>query len=81
MQLLKAYGQKVHVDIVVILNGKAPSISTCFECVEQTHIDLLQDRLPTPFGLVRSGVAPDHPDTKVVMIQCGSCPIIQRTVY
>lgn len=25
----------------------------------------VQDRLPTPFGLVRSGVAPDHNDTKV----------------
>ena len=25
----------------------------------------MQDRLPTPFGLVRSGVAPDHQDTKV----------------
>lgn len=24
-----------------------------------------QDRLPSPFGLVRSGVAPDHQDTKV----------------
>jgi hypothetical protein len=24
-----------------------------------------QDQLPTPFGLVRSGVAPDHPETKV----------------
>ena len=24
------------------------------------------DRLPTPFGLVRSGVAPDHPHTKNV---------------
>lgn len=23
------------------------------------------DRLPTPYGLVRSGVAPDHPETKV----------------
>ena len=22
------------------------------------------ERLPTPFGLVRSGVAPDHPETK-----------------
>ena len=28
------------------------------------QVDLL-DRLPTPFGLVRSGVAPDHPETKV----------------
>jgi hypothetical protein len=37
----------------------------------------LQDRLPTPFGLVRSGVAPDHPDTKVlhflVVIQPSTC--------
>ena len=24
------------------------------------------DRLPTPFGLVRSGVAPDHPEVKSV---------------
>lgn len=24
------------------------------------------DRLPTPFGLLRSGVAPDHPDTKLI---------------
>src|SRR3989440_4450034 len=28
-------------------------------------VDLL-DRLPTPFGLVRSGVAPDHPKIKTV---------------
>ncbi|XP_058114284.1 NADPH:adrenodoxin oxidoreductase, mitochondrial isoform X2 [Magnolia sinica] len=27
------------------------------------EIDII-DRLPTPFGLVRSGVAPDHPETK-----------------
>eukprot|EP00884_Botryococcus_braunii_P002903 jgi/Botrbrau1/12613/Bobra.0169s0140.1 len=27
------------------------------------------DRLPTPFGLVRSGVAPDHPGTKNVINQ------------
>ena len=29
------------------------------------HVDLL-DALPTPFGLVRSGVAPDHPEVKSV---------------
>ena len=28
-------------------------------------LDML-DRLPTPFGLVRSGVAPDHPKIKTV---------------
>ncbi|KAK9830361.1 hypothetical protein WJX72_011281 [[Myrmecia] bisecta] len=31
----------------------------------------LLDRLPTPFGLVRSGVAPDHPDTKNVINHFG----------
>ena len=28
------------------------------------EVDII-DRLPTPYGLVRSGVAPDHPETKV----------------
>ncbi|GAB4859099.1 hypothetical protein Ancab_010564 [Ancistrocladus abbreviatus] len=31
---------------------------------QRAEADIL-DRLPTPFGLVRSGVAPDHPETKV----------------
>lgn len=31
---------------------------------EVARVDII-DRLPTPFGLVRSGVAPDHPETKV----------------
>jgi hypothetical protein len=26
------------------------------------------DRLPTPFGLVRSGVAPDHPEVKAAQL-------------
>lgn len=33
---------------------------------EAAQVDII-DRLPTPFGLVRSGVAPDHPETKVTM--------------
>ncbi|WOL02191.1 NADPH:adrenodoxin oxidoreductase, mitochondrial isoform X2 [Canna indica] len=35
---------------------------------ENTEVDIL-DRLATPFGLVRSGVAPDHPETKIVVNQ------------
>ncbi|CAL8471382.1 g10924 [Coccomyxa elongata] len=35
---------------------------------EQARVDII-DRLPTPFGLVRSGVAPDHQDTKNVINQ------------
>jgi len=33
---------------------------------EGAQVDII-DRLPTPFGLVRSGVAPDHPETKLQM--------------
>jgi hypothetical protein len=39
---------------------------------EQPHMDLRVDmleRLPTPFGLVRYGVAPDHPEVKSVADQ------------
>ncbi|KAL0421813.1 UNVERIFIED_CONTAM: NADPH:adrenodoxin oxidoreductase, mitochondrial [Sesamum latifolium] len=35
---------------------------------EKVEVDII-DRLPTPFGLVRSGVAPDHPETKIVTNQ------------
>lgn len=30
----------------------------------------MYDRLPTPYGLVRYGVAPDHPEVKVCGLQC-----------
>ena len=33
---------------------------------DNVHVDIIEE-LPTPFGLVRSGVAPDHPDTKNVI--------------
>lgn len=35
---------------------------------DETNVDILE-RLPAPFGLVRSGVAPDHPETKIVCNQ------------
>ncbi|KAK7319976.1 hypothetical protein RJT34_04705 [Clitoria ternatea] len=35
---------------------------------QQAQVDII-DRLPTPFGLVSSGVAPDHPETKIVINQ------------
>lgn len=33
---------------------------------DHVHVDVY-DRLPTPFGLVRYGVAPDHPEVKSVI--------------
>jgi adrenodoxin-NADP+ reductase len=32
--------------------------------IEDAHVDMYE-RLPVPFGLVRYGVAPDHPEVKV----------------
>lgn len=37
---------------------------------QQAKVDII-DRLPMPFGLVRSGVAPDHPDTKKLATDSG----------
>nr|GMD13313.1 NADPH:adrenodoxin oxidoreductase, mitochondrial isoform X1 [Ipomoea batatas] len=48
---------------------------------EEAQVDII-DRLPTPFGLVRSGVAPDHPETKTVtnqfsrIVQNGRCSFL-----
>jgi len=49
--------------------GSGPSGMYCAEALlrggPDVHVDVI-DRLPTPFGLVRSGVAPDHQSTKGV---------------
>lgn len=39
---------------------------------EGAEVDII-DRLPTPFGLVRSGVAPDHPETKLTRNLATDC--------
>jgi ferredoxin/flavodoxin---NADP+ reductase len=49
--------------------GSGPSgfyaAEALFQGVEDVSVDMYE-RLPTPFGLVRSGVAPDHPKLKDV---------------
>lgn len=44
------------------------------ERVENAVIDMYE-KLPVPFGLVRFGVAPDHPEVKVknIIIYMGKC--------
>ncbi|MBP6570698.1 MAG: FAD-dependent oxidoreductase, partial [Gemmatimonadales bacterium] len=53
----------------VAIIGAGPSGFYAAEALQKAHpgiaIDLF-DRLPTPFGLVRGGVAPDHPKIKSV---------------
>lgn len=52
----------------VAIVGAGPA--ACYaaqELLERSDVEVeMFDRLPTPFGLVRSGVAPDHPGTKSV---------------
>ncbi|CAM3148316.1 FAD-dependent oxidoreductase [Prescottella defluvii] len=52
----------------VAIVGSGPA--ACYAAIELTarprvEVDMF-DRLPTPYGLVRAGVAPDHPGTKGV---------------
>ncbi|CAN4108324.1 unnamed protein product [Withania somnifera] len=52
----------------VCIVGSGPAgfytVDKILKAHEGAEVDIV-DLLPTPFGLVRSGVAPDHPETKV----------------
>jgi ferredoxin/flavodoxin---NADP+ reductase len=53
----------------VAIVGAGPA--ACYAATELLHVDGVEvdlfERLPSPFGLVRAGVAPDHQDTKLVV--------------
>ena len=57
-----------HGTLRVAIVGAGPA--ACYaaqELLERSDVEVeMFDRLPTPFGLVRAGVAPDHPGTKAV---------------
>ncbi len=57
-----------HATLRVAVVGSGPA--GCYAVDELSQIAgvtvSVYDRLPTPFGLVRAGVAPDHPDTKQI---------------
>lgn len=65
MSELGTAGMPLRVAIV----GSGPSgfyaAEALIKAEPQIHVDMF-DRLPTPFGLVRGGVAPDHPKIKSV---------------
>jgi ferredoxin--NADP+ reductase len=55
----------IHIAIV----GSGPSGFYAAEALLKGRPDIridMYDKLPTPFGLVRGGVAPDHPKIKMV---------------
>ncbi|GBG65212.1 hypothetical protein CBR_g50003 [Chara braunii] len=43
-------------------------------------VDIVE-KLPSPFGLVRSGVAPDHPETKAVINQFSRLASVERCKF
>jgi ferredoxin--NADP+ reductase len=56
------------VRVAVIGSGPAGSYAAAHllrHSAQELHVDIFE-RLPTPFGLVRAGVAPDHPKIKSV---------------
>ena len=53
--------------IAVVGSGPAGFYATAHLLASGSHVEVdLIDRLPTPWGLVRLGVAPDHPKIKAV---------------
>jgi hypothetical protein len=75
VQLLKGYGNNINVDIVVSASLQHAHATRDITAVQPCVI--LQERLPTPFGLVRTGVAPDHEDTKASMpTGCQACQLV-----
>lgn len=64
--------------------GSGPAGFYTAEKVLKAHqgaeVDII-DRLPTPFGLVRSGVAPDHQETKIVVNQFSRVALNERCLF
>lgn len=55
---------KVYYENMIISNNVFHSQIFFSQNHANTEVDILE-RLPVPFGLVRFGVAPDHPEVKV----------------
>lgn len=66
----------MHHSIAIVGSGPAGfyAAEAIAKARPDAHVDVL-DRLPTPYGLVRSGVAPDHQGTKNVW------RVFQRTAH
>ncbi len=52
---------------VAIVGAGPAALYAADELLKRPHTKVtVIDRLPTPYGLVRAGVAPDHPDTRTI---------------
>ena len=59
-------------------DGDSPMTEALLKQFPGARIDLIE-RLPTPFGLVRYGVAPDHPEIKTVALLSATASIRSNT--
>jgi NADPH-dependent glutamate synthase beta subunit-like oxidoreductase len=71
--VFKRFNRFVHHHVCVIGSGPSGFYSTKYLLDHKivgldVRVDMI-DKLPTPFGLVRYGVAPDHPEVKSVIDQ------------
>ena len=67
-----SYAKRAAMTHRVAIVGAGPSGFYAADGLLRTHPDLhidIIDRLPTPYGLVRAGVAPDHQGTKAIARQ------------
>lgn len=75
------HGARSYHHIAVIGTGPSAFYTAkyCLDLNENVRVDLFE-KLPTPYGLVRSGVAPDHPEVKTVeetFTQVAECPRVR----
>ncbi|CAK9138334.1 unnamed protein product [Ilex paraguariensis] len=68
--------------VCVVGSGPAGfyTVEKMLKAHERAEVDII-DRLPTPYGLVRSGVAPDHPETKIVTNQFSRVALNERCSF
>ena len=70
------------VRVAIIGSGPAGSYAAgqlLSHSATELHVDLFE-RLPTPWGLVRAGVAPDHPKIKSVTVSYTHLDVYKRQV-
>lgn len=68
--------------VAVIGSGPAGFYATArlLQKIHDARVDMYE-QLPTPFGLVRYGVAPDHSEVKVRLVHHEGMGLISRLIF
>ena len=70
------------ISVAIIGSGPAGfyTADALLKCGEACKIDIIE-RLPTPYGLIRGGVAPDHQTTKRVARKYERTALVKEVNY